>query len=307
MLEQGKVGVDSIPGRGSTFWFSVRLGKSSVPHATENTDETDVPQDVMAAIVGAKILVVENHLLNQEVVTEFLENAGAAVCVAQNGKEAIDLLQKEHFDCVLMDLQMPVLDGFETTRLTRANPALAGIPVIAMTANASEENREQCLAAGMDDFVSKPFKPYAFYAVIAKWLTQPPQQATAPVAPAASLDKVTWAGDPGIIDFTVLAELVGDNKLKMREFALKFLASARKDLVEVEAALERKDLASLGALGHHIKSPARMTGAMGFADLCQILEGYGKDGGSMEQIQGVVSQMRPLLDRIKEYVDQNLT
>ncbi|MBI2286154.1 MAG: Hpt domain-containing protein, partial [Nitrosomonadales bacterium] len=85
-----------------------------------------------------------------------------------------------------------------------------------------------------------------------------------------------------------------------------FLASARQDMAEVEAALERKDLAALGALGHHIKSPARMAGAMGFANLCEALQEYGKDGGSMEQIRGAVSQMRPLLDRISEQVDKDL-
>lgn len=301
MMEGGEVGVDSFPGRGSIFWFSVKFGKSSVPHEDENTNVVDVPQNVMTAIVGAKILVVENHLLNQEVVTKFLENVGAAVCVAQNGKEAIDLLQKERFDCVLMDLQMPVMDGFEATRLIRANPALAGMPVIAMTANASEEDREQCLAAGMDDFIGKPFKPYAFYAVIAKWLTQP-RQAAAPVAPAAPAAGTAWASDSELIDFSVLAELVGGNKLKMREFALKFLASARKDMAEIESALEYKDLASLGVLGHHIKSPARMAGAMRFANLCQALE-HSED---VEQARDIVSQLHLLLERIKEQVDRNL-
>ena len=77
-------------------------------------------------------------------------------------------------------------------------------------------------------------------------------------------------------------------------------------MTEVEAALERNDLAALGAFGHHIKSPARMAGAIGFADLCQTLEQYGKNGASMEQIQGVVSSMRPLLDRINEQIDKEL-
>lgn len=86
-MEEGEVGVDSTPGQGSTFWFSVRLGKSSVPHLAKHTDETDVPQNILAALNGIRILVAENHLLNQEVATEFLENAGAVVCVAQNGPE----------------------------------------------------------------------------------------------------------------------------------------------------------------------------------------------------------------------------
>ncbi|HEU0220546.1 MAG TPA: PAS domain-containing protein [Gallionella sp.] len=306
MMEEGEVGVDSILGQGSTFWFSARFGKTGQPCRIKNGNGATMPPAALATISGARILLAENNLFNQQVATEFLENAGATVCVALNGKEAIDLLANNRFDCVLMDIQMPVLDGFEATRLIRANPALAGIPVIAMTANASEEDRERCLAAGMDDFIGKPFKPDMFYAVIARWLARQPQQAPASDAPAASVVKVAWAGDPEIIDFTVLAELVGGNKLKMREFVLKLLASARQDMAEVEAAMEHKDMKKLAALGHHIKSPASMAGAMKLAELCRILEQYGKNGGSMEQIRGAVSQMYPLLDRINEYVDKNL-
>jgi len=305
-MMHGDVGVKSAPGQGSTFWFSVRLDKAWWSCRAENQNGMNVPPAMLATISGTHILLAENNLFNQQVATEFLENAGATVCVAQNGEEAIDLLINDGFDCVLMDIQMPVLDGLETTKLIRANPAFAGIPVIAMTANVSGEDRERCLAAGMNDFISKPFKPYAFYAVIAKCLSAHVQQAPVHGVPAAAATEVTRADDPGTIDFSVLAELVGGDKLKMREFALKFLASARQDMTEVEVALERNDLAALGALGHHIKSPARMAGAIGFADLCQTLEQYGKNGASMEQIQGVVSSMRPLLDRINEQIDKEL-
>ena len=299
-MMHGEVGVDSTPGQGSTFWFNVRLDKTWWSCRAENKNGTDVPPAMLAAISGAHILLAENNLFNQQVATEFLENAGATVCVAQNGKEAIDLLNDDHFDCVLMDIQMPVLDGIEATRLIRANPALREMPVIAMTANVSGEDRERCLAAGMNDFIGKPFKPYAFYAVIAGCLAGRVRPVSG--TPAASAAGATRADDPGIIDLAVLAELVGGNRLKMREFALKFLASARQDMAEVEAALERKDLAALGALGHHIKSPARMAGAMGFANLCQALE-HSEDA---EQARNIVSQMRPLLERIKEYIDKNL-
>jgi PAS domain S-box-containing protein len=305
-MMHGEVGVESAPGQGSVFWFSARLDKTWWSCRAENRNGTDVPPAMLASISGAHILLVENNLFNQQVATEFIQNAGATVCIAQNGKEAIDLLIDDHFDCVLMDIQMPVMDGFETTRLIRANPALAGIPVIAMTASASGEDRERCLAAGMNDFIGKPFKPYTFYAVIAGCLAGRVQQAPVSGAPAASAAKATRVDDHGIIDLAVLAELVGGNRLKMREFALKFLASARQDMAEVEAALERKDLVALDALGHHIKSPARMAGAIGFATLCEALQKYSKDGASMEQIRGVVSQMRPLLDRINERVDKDL-
>lgn len=303
-MMHGEIGVESAPGQGSIFWFSARLDKTWWSCGAETKSGADVPPAMLASISGAHILLAENNLFNQQVATEFLENAGATVCAAQNGKEAIDLLSNDRFDCVLMDIQMPVMDGFEATRLIRANPALAGMPVIAMTANVSDEDRQRCLAAGMNDFIGKPFKPYAFYAVIAGCLAGRARPVSG--TPAASAARATLVDDPGIFDLEVLAELVGGNRLKMREFALKFLASARQDMAEVEAALERKDLAALDALGHHIKSPARMAGAMGFAMLCEALQKYSKDGGSIEQIRGVVSQMRPLLDRINERVDKDL-
>ena len=306
VMKDGEIGVESIPGQGSTFWFSLRLDKAWWSSRAEKQGRMDVPPALLATISGARILLVENNLFNQQVGTEFLENAGVTVCVAQNGKEAMDLLAHDTFDCVLMDIQMPVMDGFETTRQIRANPALAGMRVIAMTASASNRDRERCMGAGMDDFISKPFKPYTFYAVIARCLSG---QIPASVTPAAAAEKVTWAGDPvagdtGIMDFRVLAELMGGNKLKMREFALKFLASVRQDMAEVEAALERKDRAALGVLGHHIKSPARMVGATRFADLCQTLEGCGKSNASIGQIQDVFSQMHTLLERIGEQISK---
>jgi PAS domain S-box-containing protein len=168
MMKEGEVGVDSIPGQGSTFWFNVRLGKGSKPHQSCNESATCFSPPLLN---GIRILLAEDNLFNQQVATEFLEDVGAIVCVAKNGKEAMDLLLKEHFDCVLMDIQMPVMDGFEATQLIRINPALARMPVIAMTANASNEDRARCLAAGMDDYISKPFQPDALYATLAKWLS----------------------------------------------------------------------------------------------------------------------------------------
>jgi CheY-like chemotaxis protein len=299
MMRDGEVGVDSTLGRGSTFWFSARLDKASQPCCTENESGTDIPPAMLAAISGAHILLVENNLFNQQVATEFLENAGATVCVAQNGREALDLLANDGFDCVLMDVQMPVMDGFEATRLIRANPALAGLHVIAMTASASERDRERCFAAGMNDFIGKPFKPHVFYAVVARCLSG---RAHGSHEPAAAAGATPGAGDVGIMDFRALAELVGGDKSKMREFAFKFLASARQDMIEVEAALERQDVAALGALWHHIKSPARMAGAVGLADLCQVLEGYAKGGADIAQVREAVSRMRALLERIGEQI-----
>ncbi len=305
-MQEGEVGVDSMPGQGSTFWFRVRLDKTGLPCCAEDRSVIHVSEKMLATINGARILLVENNLFNQQVATEFLENAGAMVCIAQNGREAIDLLVNGRFDCVLMDIQMPVLDGFETTRLIRANPALAKIPVIAMTANVSDEYRRRCLVAGMNGFIGKPFRPDAFYAAIIGCLAGRTPRVPAPGKPFmhATVDKAAWPGDPDVIDFAALAELMGGNKQKMHEFALKFLVSARQDMVAVEAALERGDMAALGALGHHIGAPARMAGAKKFAGLCRALEGYAKGDADIAQIRENISQMRALLERIDEQISR---
>jgi two-component system sensor histidine kinase/response regulator len=122
-----------------------------------------------AAIQGARILLAEDNPINQEVVAALLEHVGATVCRAGNGQETLDALQRERFDCVPIDVQMPVMDGLEAVRRIRANPLVAATPVLALTANASDADRQLCLAAGMDDFVTKPVIPATLYAMLARW------------------------------------------------------------------------------------------------------------------------------------------
>ena len=304
-LMSGEVGVESEVGKGSTFWLIVRLGKGNTPPDENEHKEqwqADKQWNVLTAINGAHILLAEDNLFNQQVTVGFLQDAGATVCVASNGKEALDLLSQGHFDCVLMDVQMPEMDGLEATRILRADPGMAGTPVIAITANATNEARERCLAAGMDDFIGKPFKPHVFYATLAKWLPVRSTPAELQVAPAASAAETSLGGDPGIIDLAVLAELMGNDPKKIHGFALRFIESAREDIAKIETALESGDMAALGALGHYVKSPAIMVGAMGFANLCRALE----QGADVKQARDIVSQMRPLLERIKEHIDKNL-
>ena len=297
MLMGGEVGAESEAGKGSTFWFTARLRKGRQPESVLAAEE-QVQAD-MAAIHGARILLAEDSLFNQQVACEFLQEAGAIVTTASNGKEALDLLRQQNFDCVLMDMQMPIMDGIEATRLIRADDALAGMPVIAMTANVSKEDRARCLAAGMDDFVGKPFKPHVLYATLANWLTAQPVFSAAIFTPSAG-DVPT--GDPEIIDLSVLAELMDSHPQKVAEFARRFIVSSTEDIAGIEKALERNDMVALAALGHRAKSPATMVGAMGFAKLCQALEDCARDG-SVERARDIISQLRSLLDQIRQKVN----
>ncbi|MBI4937262.1 MAG: response regulator [Nitrosomonadales bacterium] len=304
-LMGGEVGVQSEGGQGSTFWLTVRLGKGGaqellVPGGGCNVQDGRM-MAAMTALAGARILVAEDNPFNQQVAREFLEGGGAIVCVAQNGQEALDMLRNEPFDCVLMDVQMPGMDGLEATRQIRADPAIAGTRIIALTANASDDDCERCIAAGVDDFIGKPFKLGNFYATLAKWLTHPELQVSAPALLRNAAAAIP-AGDPGIMDFAVLGELVGNDRQKIRSFALRFVGSSSEDVAKIEEAMGRNDLAAVSELGHRAKSPARMAGAFGFADLCQTLESCAA-GGDVEQARRIVSQLRPLLECIAEKAD----
>jgi PAS domain S-box-containing protein len=305
-LMGGQVGVDSSSGKGSTFWFTAKLGKSKSFLAP---GPQSVQPEVMNMIGGARILLVEDNIFSQQVGQELLEESGATVVVANNGKEAIDLMHKEKFDCVLMDVQMPVMDGFEATRMIRADPRLSGSLVIAMTANAGKEDQRRCLEAGMDEFVTKPIAPHLLFEVIARWLAPrrsaaiaslpPPVPAQLPTAPPV-------ARDPGLLDMDALAATFGGNHDKMRKYAFMFLDSARDGLTELSDALDRHDLARAADLGHRIKSSARAVGAMSFGDLCLALEGF-RNGGTVTEARAIVNQMYPLLDRLRTHIVAELS
>ena len=155
-LMGGAIEVTSSPGRGSTFLFSVLLKSSEdMLEMEENTDEIFVPGQMLD---GVSILLVEDNEVNQEIAGEFLHMLGADMDIASNGAEAVEKVKQTAFDVVLMDIQMPVMNGLEATRRIREHEAAAGghVPIIAMTANAMSGDREKSLAAGMDDHITKP-------------------------------------------------------------------------------------------------------------------------------------------------------
>jgi signal transduction histidine kinase/ActR/RegA family two-component response regulator len=163
-LMDGDMGVRSAPGAGSTFWFTVRLEQAD---ATAPAPLAPAPA---RALRGARILLVEDNDMNQIIACEILADAGCEVDVAQDGSIALDMVRKHGYDAVLMDMQMPVMDGVTATREIRRDARFAALPIIAMTANAMEQDRRACSAAGMNAFVSKPFDPEEFLATVARSL-----------------------------------------------------------------------------------------------------------------------------------------
>jgi len=303
-LMGGRVGVDSAPGTGSTFWFTARLGKAV---NFMRAGPAPVDPEVLREIAGAYILLVEDNIFSQQVGQELLEELHATVVIANNGKEAIDLMLKERFDCVLMDVQMPVMDGFEATRMIRSDPRLRGALVIAMTANAGLDDQARCLEAGMDEFVTKPISPALLFEVIARWLRQrrgPGQERRAAGRPAQGGAEAGREA-PELIDMAALALTFGGDPDKMRKYALLFIDSARDGLAEMANALERSDLTRVAELGHRTKSSARAVGAMGFAELCLALERF-RERGTVEEARAIVSRMVELHERLRHHIAADL-
>jgi signal transduction histidine kinase/ActR/RegA family two-component response regulator len=168
-LMGGDMGVKSAPGRGSTFWFTVCVSEAE---ASASAPLVAMPEEGegLEALSGARVLLVEDNDMNQIIAAEFLADAGCEVDVAADGSVALDMIRAKPYDVVLMDMQMPVMDGVTATREIRRDARFDALPIIAMTANAMEQDRRACRAAGMNAYVTKPFDPEEFLATVAHWV-----------------------------------------------------------------------------------------------------------------------------------------
>ena len=250
-------------------------------------EEVDVVTDGKRTRSALRILLAEDNAMNQKVALRLLEKLGYSADVATNGLEAIEALERQQYDVVLMDVQMPELDGLDATRrIYERWPAESRPHIIAMTANALPEDREACFAAGMNDYVAKPIRAEELVAALKR---------VKPLAAAGNgLDRVGYVSlDDGAL--TNLRELGGDDFLG--EVIDAFLADAPELIATLRRSLDGQATEELRRAAHTLKSNGATLGAEEFAELCRTLEQQAKSGeleGASQLVDRIEQEYRPL-------------
>lgn len=304
-LMGGEIGVQSQLGQGALFWFTARL--HSVPaHAQDETLSTlellqanqrrnrlphpdtspsgTPPPSVVPSPSAPTVLLAEDNEINREVATEVLISLGYRVVCAETGLRAVQIFKTQGADLVMMDCQMPELDGYEATAMIRSwersNSAAAScsrVPIIALTAHATTEDRQRCLDAGMDDYLTKPLSPEVFASTLNRWLVgaiEPPSLEHSPHPRSAR------AGPSGIVlplDFNQLVARCMGNTAVAQRVVCKFLQQARVDLDAIEAALRSSHADDLTSAAHRLKGAAANLSAPAIRQFASELEHPGSE------------------------------
>ncbi|NJN40232.1 MAG: response regulator [Gammaproteobacteria bacterium] len=313
-LMGGEIGATSEPGVGSTFWFTARFAQADAP-------ETKEPPSGFGSLVAlaGHVLLVEDNELNCEVARGMLEALGLQVSVAANGKEAVRAMARQRFDLALMDCQMPELDGYEATRLIRAQAAAAGatrVPIIALTASAVQGDRERCLEAGMDGYLAKPFRTKDLHAALRPWLAIHDESSPADLRPSTPSSRIGTEtltdpprGDPMPAVDAIQIDLAALEPLRaMQRPGQPDMAAAVVNLfVERSATLFESlvtaavagDVTVARRLAHSLKSNCMHVGAHGLAVLFKRAEAAAEER-NLASLTRLAAEIAPALATVRE-------
>ena len=308
-LMGGEIRLQSSPGKGSEFRVWLALPYAGAPEARNLNRQITGSVAPVRSFAGRTVVLAEDNPVNREVAEALLARYGVTVLVATNGAEAVESAARQSCDLVLMDCQMPEVDGFEAARTIRrkeaivnAGRAAAGVvrrlPIVALTANAMKGDRERCLAAGMDDYLSKPFSAGQLGEVLDKWLGPTPDQ------PGSASADPALPGQVGL-DQTALDHIreamPGDGKQLLGRVVRRYLDDSPRLIATLRKAAIRGDTDSLGRAAHSLKSSSATVGASGLAAQCRLIETAVREGRTLawrtevDNAQAAFDRVIPLL------------
>ena len=275
------------------------MGREARP-VTRSTGQHEAIAADIDGLAGARLLLVEDNEINQELALELLRSNGINVVVANDGQEALDILDRETFDGVLMDCQMPVMDGYTATRRLRQDTRFESLPVLAMTANAMADDRAKALAAGMNDHIAKPINVGEFFRIMALWITPSnPTSVVAPKnAPAQSIPRLD-----AIDTESGLARTQGNTQLYFK--LLRKLGQNQANFTaELDQAMEAGDRELATRMAHTLKSVAGNIGAGALQQACAGLEArLHEEGAAQPERDSVATQLARVLNALDDLAD----
>ncbi len=293
-MQGGEIWIESQVNKGTTFRFILPYKKHEEP-----LPETVAPGAANYSSLGRRhVLVAEDVELNQFLARHIMQGWGFDVTIADNGRKAVDTLQQQYFDLVLMDIQMPEMDGITATQHIRqlADPQKAAIPIIALTANALKGDSETYINAGMNDYLSKPFTEANLFDVIKRNLPTNGTGETAP-APANSTPANTPPATERLYDLTMVKSVSGGDDAFIKKMVQLFIETVPPGLADLHDALNKQEWPRMGKIAHKLKSTIDSMGISVLKDDIRLIENNGK-------LEKDTAELAPLVTRVSDTIGQ---